>query len=71
VRWITKPGSAVLMNYYRNELGDTLTPDVAVAMKGSHFDLLREARWHRGTIETTGDAELTALQPEFEGGGLE
>jgi hypothetical protein len=71
VRWITKPSSATLLNYYRNELGETLNPDMAVAMTNSHFDLLREARWHRGTVETIGDAEVTALQPEVEAGGLE
>lgn len=71
VRWITKPTSATLTNFYRNELGEDLETDNSVAMTGSHFDLLREARWHRGRIETMGDAELTALQPEFNPGGDE
>lgn len=71
VRWITKPDSAMLMHFHTAELGEDLEAGDTVGMSGSHFDLLQEARWHRGRIETVGAAELTALQPEFEAGGLE
>lgn len=70
-RWVTRPSAAQMTNYWRNELGDTLTSDVTTAMTGSHFDVLREARWHRGMFETMGDAELTALDIEAEGGDFE
>lgn len=70
-RWVTRPTTATMTNYYRNELGDTLTTDGTISMSGSHFDCLREARWHRATITTVGDSELTALNANIGGGGGE
>lgn len=71
-RFITKPNSATWTHSYRNNTGDTLTADAAVAIStGGSFDLLREARWHRGTMEMTGDWEMAVLNAEGEAGGLE
>jgi hypothetical protein len=57
-RWLTKPASATLNNYYRNNFGDTATLDTSTAMDAeSRFDVLRSARWHRFQASMSGDWE--------------
>jgi hypothetical protein len=71
-RFITKPSAATMTNYYRNNLGDSLTTDAMTAMdSNARFDLMREARWHRVRIEFTGPVELPALSADFIQGGAE
>jgi hypothetical protein len=71
-RFLTRPTSATWTHYYRNNPGETLTADTAVSLSSSgSFDLLREARWHRGKLELTGDWELAVINAEGEGGGFE
>lgn len=70
-RYITAPTSALMTNYYRANLGDSLTTDATTSQSSGKFDVLREARWHRFRIDFTGDVELTGLVPEIAEGGLE
>lgn len=70
-KWVTKPTSATMTNYYRQSLGDTLITDNTVSMAYSRFDVLREARWHRVKIATVGDFELNQLTPQFTQNGEE
>ncbi len=70
-RFLTKPTSAVLTNYYRTELGDTLTTDTTTTLANGRFDVLREARWHRIKVETTGTAEMSDIRIDLVEAGQE
>jgi hypothetical protein len=70
-RYITAPTAASLTNYYRQNIGDSLTTDATTSETSGKFDVLREARWHRFGIAFTGDVELSSLVPEFERAGDE
>jgi hypothetical protein len=71
-RFITKPTSATWTHSYRNNAGDSVTADTAVALStAGSFDLTRSARWHRGTMAFVGDWEMKGFSPEFTEDGLE
>lgn len=56
--FLQKPTSATLINYYRENLGDSLTTDATTTFGSGKFDFLREARWHRFTMNLVGDWEM-------------
>lgn len=70
-RFITKPTSATMTNYYRNASGDSLSTDQTVTMSESRFDVIREARWHRLQFNYTGPVELNTFNPALEVTGAE
>lgn len=70
-RYVTAPTTSSLVNFYRQNIGDSLTTDATTSQTSGKFDVLREARWHRFRIDFTGNVELSALVPEFEEEGLE
>lgn len=70
-RYLTAPTSASLVNYYRQNLGDSLTTDMTVTRTNGTFDFMRSARWHRVKIEDTGTSEVPAIDIEAEKNGLE
>lgn len=70
-RFITAPTSASMANYYRNNLGDSLTTDATTSMSNSRFDVIREARWHRFREDFTGPVEITGNVIDMENGGDE
>lgn len=70
-RFLVKPTSATMTNYYRTELGDTLTADSTLNMVNGRFDPLRESRWHRVKIGTVGNSEMSDMRMDFEPGGEE
>ena len=70
-RFLVKPTSATMTNFYRTELGDTLTTDSTLTMSNGRFDPLRESRWHRVKVETVGNAEISDMRMDFEPGGEE
>ena len=51
-RWITRPSSATLTNYYTMDEGVMVTTGVPITMSANsgQFDLLRAARWHQFVI---------------------
>ena len=67
--FLTKPASAMMVNKYRDNLGDPLTADTAVAMDSKgRFDVSnggRSANWHRAEFAFTGDVEMQALNAEL------
>lgn len=69
--FLTAPSSATWTPQYRMNLGDALTSDAAVPLSSGTFDFLREARWHRGTMQMLGDWEMAAANLETVEGGLE
>lgn len=70
-RFLTAPSTASLIDYYRNNTGDTLTADMSVTISNGAFDLLRDARWHRLQMNFTGDWEMAGFSPEWAESGLE
>lgn len=73
--FLTRPTSATMTNYYRDNLGDSLSMDDAVVMDAKgRFDVKnggRSANWHRGHLEFTGDVEIQSLNAEMQEDGLE
>jgi hypothetical protein len=63
LRYLTAPTSAEMVNYYRDNLGDTLTPDQTTPQTNSRFDVLRSARWHRMRFDFVGNWESTGFVP--------
>lgn len=70
-RFLTRPSSSNVINYYRNDLGDSLTLDATTPMMSSRYDVLREARWHRLRFDHVGDVELSRVRIDYEVGGDE
>lgn len=70
-RFLTAPTSATWTHSYRMTSGASLSSDNAVSLMNGTFDNMREARWHRGTMQCVGDWELAALSIEGTGGSLE
>jgi hypothetical protein len=60
--FFTAPDSATLTNYYRNNLGDSLTTGATTNLANGKFDLKRSARWHRLELSFSGDVELGVLE---------
>lgn len=71
-KFITKPSSGTMTNYWKNNLADALNTDMATAMDSDgRFDVIREARWHRARFDFVGDMEINMLDAQFEGEGSE
>jgi hypothetical protein len=60
-RFFTAPTSATLTNFYRNNLGDSLTMGDTTNLADGKFDLMRSARWHRFDLAFVGPVELGVL----------
>lgn len=69
--FLTAPSAATLTNFYKNNEGDSLTQDMQTALLRGHFDVIRDARFHRLRVELVGDWELGSLAAEYEKSGLE
>lgn len=70
-RYLTKPTTGEMINYYADSLGDTFTTDTTTDESDSRFDHFRESRWHRLHFDFTGDVELNAVNVEFAQEGSE
>ena len=71
-QFFSKPSSAVMTNYWRNNLSDSLTTDQMTPMDSdSRFDVLRQARWHRSTFDFVGLMEMDSFDAQFVGSGSE
>ena len=70
-RYLDTPTTAVLTNYYTDQLGSDFTTDQTTTENSGKFDFLRSARWHKGKFEFTGDVEVTAIDVEAKYAGRE
>jgi hypothetical protein len=68
-RFFTAPTTGTLVNYYRNNLGDSLTTGATTTLSSGKFDLKRSARWHRMDFAFTGPVELQVLDIPLERDG--
>jgi hypothetical protein len=64
-KWLTKPTSATLTNYYKYSEGDDLTLGSETTMSQSRFDVLSSARWHRFQFDQVGDCTLNEVMVEL------
>jgi len=60
-KWLTKPTTATMTNYYKANEGDTLTTGNICTMDRSRFDLLISSRWHRLQFDMVGDCVLNEV----------
>lgn len=70
-REVTAPSSAVMTNYYRQNLGDALTTGATTTKSSGKFDVLRSARWHRFKVTDQGESEVMALDVIADADGFE
>ena len=74
-QFLTKPTAATMTNYYRDNLGDSLSSDTAVSMDSKgRFDVYnggRSANWHRASFSFTGDVEMPGIRADLQEDGLE
>ena len=69
-RWLTRPSTADMTNYYKMATGDPLTTDLTTPMDSrGRFDLMREALWHKVAFNFAGPVELNTLDAEMIPGG--
>jgi hypothetical protein len=61
-RFTVAPTSGTLVNYYRNNLGDSLTTGATTSLASGKFDFKRSARWHRLDFTWQGPVEVGALE---------
>ena len=59
--FFTKPTSGTMTNYYKQNLGDALTPDSLSVFEDGKFDRMRSARWHRFKLDLMGDWEMAHI----------
>jgi hypothetical protein len=68
----TRPSQATMNNYYRSNLGDSLTSGSQVSMDSKgRFDKLWSANWHRLQFEFTGPVEFGAVRLDLMEDGQE
>lgn len=61
-RWIVKPSTATLANYYWQGSGETPVSDTTNQMTSAgRFDFLRSASWHKFSMSLTGTWELNQM----------
>ena len=65
VRYVQNPTTSSATGYYKEEGGDSLTTgDTASESDGKH-DMRQEARFHRFTVEQTGNWKATGMRPKL------
>lgn len=60
-RFITAPTTGSMINYYRENLGDSLSTGATTSLASGKFDVLREARWHRFRFDFTGSVVIPGV----------
>lgn len=59
LRYLAKPTSATMTNYYQDEHGGAWTEDATITESSGRFDVLRSSVWHRVKFTFTGDFEIS------------
>jgi hypothetical protein len=71
LRYTTAPTSADMVNYYKENIGDSLTVDQTTPQIESRFDVLRSSRWHRMRFDFVGSWESSGFIPDVRKDGVE
>jgi hypothetical protein len=61
-RFTVAPTAGTMVNYYRNNLGDSLTTGATTTLTNGKYDLKRSARWHRLDFSFSGPVELGSME---------
>lgn len=69
-RFMQSPTSATLSHSYKAQEGDTLTIGATASMNDGKFDLLKSARFHRLTLSTVGNCEVSAIEADLKQNGV-
>lgn len=70
-RYIENPTSASCTNYYRQNIGNTPTPDQTAPLSRGRFDFRRASRWHRFRVQQNGACTLTGVDIDLKTSGRE
>lgn len=70
-KWLTKPTSATMTNFYKASEGDSLVTDATTTMVDSRFDHLISSRWHRLQFDMVGDCVLNEINATYTQDGSE
>lgn len=68
-RYVQRPTTASMTNFYRNDLDDALTTDATVSALDGKHDFLRVSRWHRLRLDVTGDCTVSGFLYRITGMG--
>jgi len=69
LRYLNRPESATLTNYYQDIHGGAWKTDHTVPEFNGRFDLFRSAPWHKAKFNFVGDVEFTAINADFKPDG--
>jgi hypothetical protein len=70
MRFIQSPTSATMTAQSKRNLGESLVLGRIASMRDSKFDFQRSARWHRVTLQTTGDCEFSGIAYDLRPNGV-
>jgi hypothetical protein len=70
LRYLVRPTTATMTNYYTDHPGGTWTEDATTTESSGRFDVLRSSPFHKATIAFTGDVEFAAVDADFKGSGV-
>ena len=70
MRFLQSPVSATMTNQHKPNEGEPLMIGQSVTMRDSKFDFLKSSRWHRVTLQTTGDCEFTGIAYDLRPNGV-
>jgi hypothetical protein len=69
-RFLQAPTSATMTNQYKANEGESLTLGSTNTMVDSKFDVLKSSRWHRVTVQTVGDMEISGIAYDLRPSGV-
>jgi hypothetical protein len=70
MRFLQAPVSATMTNQYKRNSGEPLINGNSVTMRDSKFDFQKSSRWHRVTLQTTGDCEFSGIAYDLRPNGV-
>lgn len=70
LRYLNKPTTAEMVNYYQNEHGDSWTEDATTLESSGRFDLFRSSAWHRVKFNFTGNVEIVGASADVAPDGV-
>lgn len=70
LRYLTRPSSAIMTNYYQEFIGGDWTTEGTTVEANGRFDILRSAPWHKVTFGFNGDVEFTAAEADIQADGV-
>lgn len=70
LRYLSRPTTAKMTNYYQTLHGDSWTEDTTTTESNGRFDVFRSAPWHYVKFDFTGNFEATAMDASTKFAGI-